>query len=41
MRQDEATAMHRSMSDRLWEARKLNLILDIDLTLLHATIDAR
>jgi hypothetical protein len=29
------------MSEKLWRARKLNLILDIDLTLLHATIDAR
>ena len=29
------------MSDKLWRSRKLNLILDIDLTLLHATVDPR
>ena len=33
--------MHRSMAKQLARARKLHLVLDIDLTLLHATIDPR
>ncbi|TFJ88657.1 hypothetical protein NSK_000226 [Nannochloropsis salina CCMP1776] len=37
----EAAFLHRSMAQKLRRARKLNLILDIDLTLLHATIDPR
>ena len=39
--QSEADSLHRSMFIKLSKSRKLNLILDIDLTLLHATIDQR
>jgi len=37
----EAANIYRSMAQTLTKTRKLNLILDIDLTLLHATIDPR
>lgn len=37
----EAANIYRNMAETLTKTRKLNLILDIDLTLLHATIDPR
>eukprot|EP00624_Nannochloropsis_granulata_P000903 evm.model.NODE_13969_length_38266_cov_26.164612.3 len=37
----EAANIYRNMAQTLTKIRKLNLILDIDLTLLHATIDPR
>jgi FCP1-like phosphatase family protein len=39
--QTEAASLYRSMAQQLQGARKLHLVLDIDLTLLHATIDPR
>lgn len=37
----EAQSLYRSMAEKLTKSKRLNLILDIDLTLLHATIDPR
>lgn len=39
--QTEAASLYKSMAEQLQRARKLHLVLDIDLTLLHATIDPR
>ena len=36
---DEATRLEKETSKRLLEERKLSLIVDLDQTLIHATID--
>ena len=38
---DEAKRQHRAMKSQLLKSRKLSLVLDLDLTLLHCTVDPR
>lgn len=34
---EEAARLHEALSERLMSARRLILVLDLDLTLIHAT----